>query len=52
LIDRLGDSIGFFLRFYRADNASGDSDPRQVTWLDAIAHDLTSTAPRQHDRLS
>jgi len=33
LIENLGDSIGFYLRFYEADNATGDKDRRQVAWL-------------------
>jgi hypothetical protein len=33
LADRLGDDFGLFLRFYRADNATGDKTPGGPEWL-------------------
>ena len=37
LIERLGPSLGFYLRFYRADNASGDKDPAPLEWFERLA---------------
>ena len=33
LIERLGASFAFYLRFYEADNATGDKDQRQIAWF-------------------
>lgn len=39
LIERLGPSLPFYLRFYRADNASGDKDPEPLRWFERLAAD-------------
>ncbi len=39
LIDRLGPSIGFYLRFYRADNASGDKSDEPLRWFERLVGD-------------
>lgn len=36
LIERLGDSIDFYLQFFRADNATGDKEPDSVEWFDQL----------------
>jgi HD domain len=37
LIDRLGDRIGLYLAFFRADNATGDKDREPLRWFEALA---------------
>lgn len=34
LIDRLGDSVNFYLRFYRCDNGTGTKEPECVEWFE------------------
>ena len=34
LIERLGLSIGFYLRFYRADNATGSKNHAPLVWFE------------------
>jgi hypothetical protein len=36
LIERLGRSVGFYLRFYRADNAAGSKEQRPVVWFEEL----------------
>lgn len=37
LIERLGPALPFYLRFYRADNASGDKVPEPLRWFEELA---------------
>jgi hypothetical protein len=34
LIERLGGSLPFYLRFYRADNAPGNEDQAPLEWFE------------------
>ena len=36
LIDRLGDSLDFYLRFYRADNATGSKNKTPLDWFERV----------------
>lgn len=36
LIDRLGPAVDFYLRFFRADNATGTKTPEPVAWFTEI----------------
>lgn len=40
LLARLGDGVGFFLRFFRCDNETGDKTPDSVEWFTAVAEDF------------
>ena len=37
LIHRLGPELGFYLRFYRADNETGDKDMQPLIWFEDLA---------------
>ena len=37
LIERLGPALPAYLRFYRADNATGSKDPRPLAWFEQLA---------------
>lgn len=37
LIERLGDRLDLYLKFYRADNATGDKDATPLAWFEEIA---------------
>lgn len=37
LITRLGPALPLYLRFYRADNASGDKDAEPLRWFERLA---------------
>lgn len=36
LIDRLGPALPLYLRFYRADNATGAKDPTPLSWFEEL----------------
>jgi hypothetical protein len=36
LLERLGPSVDFYLRFYRADNATGSKDDASVRWFEGL----------------
>ena len=36
LVDRLGDSLGFYVRFYRADNATGSKSRKPLVWFEQL----------------
>jgi hypothetical protein len=36
LIDRLGASLDFYLRFYRADNATGSKNQAPLRWFESV----------------
>jgi hypothetical protein len=42
LVQRLGPSLDLYLRFFRADNATGDKSPRSVRWFERLAADALS----------
>jgi hypothetical protein len=37
LVDRLGDALPLFLRFFRADNATEGKSPKSVEWFESVA---------------
>ena len=37
LLDRLGDSRDFYLRFYRADNRTGSKDQAPLEWFESLS---------------
>ena len=37
LLERLGPSVGFYLRFYRADNQTGTKDQAPLEWFEELA---------------
>jgi len=50
LIDRLGASLAFYLRFYRADNATGSKDQAPLEWFEQLVPgDDTSGRPGVRD---
>ena len=39
LLERLGPSIGFYVRFYRADNQTGSKDQAPLQWFEQLPTD-------------
>lgn len=50
LIERLGPSLDLYLRFFRADNATGDKSPRAVAWFERVAAATRRAAPAARAR--
>jgi hypothetical protein len=42
LLERLGPSVAFYVRFYRADNRTGVKDQTPLEWFEQIAGDSTA----------
>jgi hypothetical protein len=40
LLDRLGDSRDFYIRFYRADNRTGSKDQAPLEWFERLGSDV------------
>jgi hypothetical protein len=46
LVERLGPALPLYLRFFRADNATGGKRPESVEWFEAIARSALRQPPR------
>jgi hypothetical protein len=50
LVERLGPSLDLYVRFFRADNATGDKSPRSVRWFERIGERARAAAEPRRER--